>query len=57
MKRALNILLHAVYRLKSPSLGRIVRVSDIWKTPEYLGGSITLIDVICWRLGFRKRGG
>ena len=39
IKRAMNIALLGLLRIYSPSLMRRVRISDIWKTPRYLGGS------------------
>lgn len=40
MRRALNIFMLAVLGVHSPSLMRRVRISDIWKTPHYLGAGI-----------------
>ena len=37
VKRAVNIFLHGILGINSPSMGRRVRVSDIWKTKNYLG--------------------
>lgn len=37
MKRALLIIFKAIMGVVSPSLGRRVRISDIWKTPNYMG--------------------
>lgn len=37
MKRALRIFILAVFGVHSPSLMRQVRISDIWKTPQYMG--------------------
>ena len=39
VKRAVNIFLRGILGLYSPSLERRIRVSDIWKTKNYLGGS------------------
>ena len=39
IKRAVNIALLGLLRIYSPSLMRRVRISDIWETPRYLGGS------------------
>ena len=35
MKRALIIIFRALMGVYSPSLGRRVRISDIWETPAY----------------------
>ena len=35
MKRALIILFRAFVGVYSPSMLRRVKISDIWKTPEY----------------------
>lgn len=37
MKRALLIIFKSVMGIASPSLRRRVRISDIWKTPNYMG--------------------
>lgn len=39
IKRAMNIAWMGMLRIYSPSLMRCVKISDIWKTPNYLGGS------------------
>lgn len=36
-KRALIIFTKAKLGIPSPSLGRKVKMSDIWQTPNYLG--------------------
>lgn len=36
-KRALVIFTRATLGIHSPSLKRRVKISDIWKTPNYLG--------------------
>lgn len=46
IKRAMNIAWMGLLRIYSPSLMRRVKISDIWKTPNYLGGSGNLIDFI-----------
>lgn len=40
MRRAMNIFMLAVLGIYSPSLNRYVRISDIWKTPQYLGAGV-----------------
>lgn len=35
-KRVLIIFLRAVTGVHSPSMGRRVRISDIWKSPDYM---------------------
>ena len=35
MKRAIVIFIRAIFGVHSPSLGRRIRVSDIWKAPYY----------------------
>lgn len=35
MRRALLIFVRALFGVPSPSLGRIVRFSDIWREPNY----------------------
>lgn len=35
MKRAIIIFLKAINKFVSPSLGRRVKISDIWKTPNH----------------------
>lgn len=42
VKRAVNIFLCGILGVYSPSLGRRIRVSDIWKTKNYLGGNLFL---------------
>lgn len=37
IKRALIIFKKAKLSIYSPSLKRRVKISDIWKTPDYLG--------------------
>lgn len=36
-KRAVSIIIKAIMGIHSPSLHRRVRISDIWKTPGYMG--------------------
>lgn len=42
VKRAVCICLCGILGVYSPSLRRRVRVSDIWKTKNYLGGNLFL---------------
>ena len=37
MKRAVRIFFKAIMGVHSPSLRRKIKISDIWKTKEYLG--------------------
>ena len=38
LRRAENIIWMVIGGVTSPSLGRKVRISDIWKEPRYFGG-------------------
>ena len=38
MRRALLIFFRALLGYPSPSMGRRVRISDIWQSPEYERG-------------------
>lgn len=54
IKRAMNIAWMGMLRIYSPSLMRCVKISDIWKTPNYLGGG-NLINFITFTVKEAKK--